>query len=55
VLFTKYSKDSQITVDEAGGACSMHERVGKYFKNSGWKMSGRDDVRDLGIDGRIIL
>jgi hypothetical protein len=50
VLFTKYSKDTQILVDEADGV-SWQILSNFWLKN----VSGRDHGRDLGIDGRIIL
>jgi len=38
------------------GACSMHVRGEKVIQNSRRKnMMGRDNLGDLGTDGRIIL
>jgi hypothetical protein len=38
-----------------GKACGMHGRDEKYLQNLVRKLKGRDHLRDLGVDRRIIL
>jgi hypothetical protein len=38
-----------------GGASSMHGRGWKYYKILIKHLNGRDHLKDLGVDGRILL
>jgi hypothetical protein len=45
----------QVKEDEMDRACSMHGRNEKYGQNCYQNMKERDHLKELGIEGMIIL
>jgi len=55
VLLTKYYSGDQIKMNDLDGACGMYGRKERCIQGFSGEMRERNQLEDLGIDGRIIL
>jgi hypothetical protein len=42
-------------MDEIGGECSTHGRNAKFMRHFHEELNEKDNFKDLGVDGKIIL
>ena len=55
MLLTGYCSTDEVKETEMGGACGTYRGEDKCIQSFGGELKERDQLKDLGVDGRLLI